>query len=689
MKRSIITSGVILAASFTLTNCALELVNSDENFNEGIPFEICAGSVDTKTTLDGLATKWASGDAINLFHAATGTAKYVSDGSFATTDAGQKSGLFTGNLASALEADESYDWYALYPYSEYISTPANTGTKGYVTVGGKIQTQDGLNSMAHLCGEVCPLYGIANDVSSDDTPAIEMNHLTSIIEIKVTNNSGRPLTVGNVSFTAPEDIVGTYYIDFVSDPVVYTGSGASYVSSTASLSVKNAEAIANGSSATFYIAVKPFEAVAGNDLKIKVNGYEKIVTVPDRQSVEFSAGKIKTLSFKYDYVVDPASPVWDLSLDSTSEATKDKIAWTSDWADMVCEKAGAGTDSNNHYPGVGQSSTRFYSNSVLTITPKAEKAVTYYTFTATTSGYASALENSTWTNVKASNATLSEPYIVTIVPKDPASPVTAVLFGTTGLTKVEIHTDTAPVFAPVINVAANSISVPATGGSSEIDYTIKNPVDGQVISASSDQTWISGFDYSVDGKITFKVAENTGEERMATITLSYDGATSINMNLTQKSPSTGDSDYFNKVTIAPVDWSGVYIIVYESGTDAYVYSCVDAAKNYVPATISDNTISSSDDIAACTVTIATMEVGYSIKINSGTNINKYISGGSSNGTTFGTAPVANTLVLNDDGTVKISNNTSTSFQFNSAVDNLRFRYFKSAQKSVCLYKLVD
>ena len=146
---------------------------------------------------------------------------------------------------------------------------------------------------------------------------------------------------------------------------------------------------------------------------------------------------------------------------------------------------------------------------------------------------------------------------------------------------------------------------------------------------------------------------------------------------------TAETSYV-KVTATPSDWSGTYLIVYESGATAYVYNGTDSeAKNYVSATISDNHIARSSAVDAVAVQIAKSGSGYSIKVPNG----KYISGGTSNGTTFNTSAVANTITLNTDGTVKINNNTTTSFQFNSASDQMRFRYFKSAQKSVYLYKL--
>lgn len=298
MKKSFIYAGAILAATISLTNCTKEINGSEAVLPEGIPFEICANPT-TKTTIDGLSTKWVAGDALNLFHAVAGSTTYTSDGSFSIAEEDLDSKKFKGTLASALE-EGNYDWYAFYPYNKKVSTPANTGTQGYVTVGGKSQTQEGNSSTAHLCGNVCPLYGVAKSVASSATPGITMKHLTSIIEVNVTNNSGADLTVSNVSFTGTEDIVGTYYIDFTGKTVAYKGSGANYISETASLTVQNGTAIADKGSATFYIAIKPFTALKGSNLTLSVNGYEKKLTLT--KDIVFTAGHIKTLGFEFDKV---------------------------------------------------------------------------------------------------------------------------------------------------------------------------------------------------------------------------------------------------------------------------------------------------------------------------------------------------------------------------------------------------
>lgn len=298
MKKITYTLAAIFASAFALTSCTKEMTDPSKDIeSQGIPFEICASVSQTRTTTDNSwNTTWVADDAINLFHAEAGTTTYVSDDKFTVENI--ESGKFKGTLAGELTAD-SYDWYAFYPYSSFNKTPAGDAQSnfGYTTIGGTSQTQTGNNSQAHLCGKPCPLYGVVKSVSKSSSPTISMQQLVSVIEVNVTNNSGEDLTVSSVSFTGTEDIVGTFYINFTGTPV-YTIKDASSVSETASLTVSEGAAIANGASAKFYLAIKPFTASSGSNLKLSVNGYEK--TKELTSDVTFAAGRIKKFSFDFD-----------------------------------------------------------------------------------------------------------------------------------------------------------------------------------------------------------------------------------------------------------------------------------------------------------------------------------------------------------------------------------------------------
>lgn len=144
---------------------------------------------------------------------------------------------------------------------------------------------------------------------------------------------------------------------------------------------------------------------------------------------------------------------------------------------------------------------------------------------------------------------------------------------------------------------------------------------------------------------------------------------------------------YKKVTQAPEDWSGTYLIVSEGDEAAFDSSLteIDVSNNYKTVKIAEGTIKTTETIA---VTIEKMADGnYSIKGANG----KYIYQASdANGLKTGAKATANTIALNADGTVDIVSG-GAHLRFNKNSDQMRFRYFKSAtytrQQAITLYKL--
>lgn len=308
MKKNLIKLGVMLAATFSLTNCTEEITTAPTPEVESRPYTIFANAPETKTVNDGLSTKWAENDSLNVSHVPSGTLDFNYNSRFDLVD------VATGRFETeCLEGEPLVlnDWYVLYPYNAKIDFPNTTAeTDAWFPVGSKasgVQTQEGNNSMAHIAGPDYPMYGVAKEVQSDELPHIMMSHLSSLVEVKVTNNADAPAAVSSIMFTAPEDVVGTYYIDITSDVPTFTPSKEWYVSNIAILTVKDAEPLAIGESASFYFAIKPFTATTGSELTINVNGTEKTITLEN--DVTFSSGKIKTINFDYDEIIEPKESI--------------------------------------------------------------------------------------------------------------------------------------------------------------------------------------------------------------------------------------------------------------------------------------------------------------------------------------------------------------------------------------------
>lgn len=430
MKRQFITWGMMLAAAFTLTNCAKEIEDPNQQpEKQGYPFEIVASTVDTKTVNEGMATKWDDDDAINLFHAEAGAEVYGANDKFTIADV--EACRFTGELTAALETTKSYDWYALYPYNSNIATPGDRAD-GYTYIGhSKGLNQTGYDNMASLKETICPLYGVAKAVASSDTPSITMNHLTSVVAIKVTNTTEEPLTITTASLTAEENIVGSYFIDITKSPVVYKASEG-FVENTAVVNVSDGTALAKGESATLYLAIKPFTAKAGTSLTLSVNDYAK--EPKDLTSdVTFHAGKIKTLNFKYDKAPTP-HVTWDLTQDSYSSAAAGKVTWTSDYVNLSLEQGESSSPANNYLGGTN-AHTRVYKDHVMTFAPVGKYKIEKIEYFVTETSYVDELTNSTWTNANVSSSGTT----VTVIPDDGHSDVSVTIGAATRFTAISVY----------------------------------------------------------------------------------------------------------------------------------------------------------------------------------------------------------------------------------------------------------
>lgn len=514
MKKLSLFLGMALAASLSLTNCTEKIEGPIAPATPaGIPFEISA-DISTKTTNDGLATQWATGDAINLFHAEAGKTDYVSDKDF-TLDA-TRDGVFTGNLSSALDPLKSYDWYAIYPYNQALETPANNATTAkYFYVGGRSDTpavQNGNNSTSHLVERYAPLWGKAANVPSNEKPSMIMQHLASVVKVKVTNTTEKPLTVNSVAFTSTEPIVGQFYIDVTGTAVEYTTAATGlYNSSTASLTVNGATPLAKGESAVYYIPIKPHTAASGSILKISVNGYEKPLTLP--KDVTFTAGKIKTLAFKFDkVVVDYVTIPWtedfsgNLSLYTLNQSSK---------------------QSSDNYAGGIAPELMVKSGGSFSVKVKADAGNYVLTFKSNRDNLtvASSDRNVTVTKNTGMEYLLNVPEggcIFTLTIKNATS------------SNARIDDIKLAVKVPVITVDNTNVSVKAEGDIVTLKYSIKYPSAGATIAAASKETWVNTFDYKTDGEVTFAVDANEGEARTATVTLSYPGADPVAVTVSQR-----------------------------------------------------------------------------------------------------------------------------------------------------------
>ena len=162
------------------------------------------------------------------------------------------------------------------------------------------------------------------------------------------------------------------------------------------------------------------------------------------------------------------------------------------------------------------------------------------------------------------------------------------------------------------------------------------------------------------------------------------------LTLTAKWKESGTTLYFEKVTsVNDITDDGLYLIVYENGEKAYAFdsslATLDATNNYKELALSALGIAVDDTSNSVIFRITKNSDGtFAILSASGNYIYRSkTSNGLEQSTTK--ANSTNTITIDAKGNVLIVS-SNTTLKFNSASDQTRFRYYKSDQSSISLYK---
>lgn len=531
MKKYSLLMGLMCAA-LSITSCSKD---NTETFDKpkGYEFELYAAP-QTRTEVDGLDMKWSADDAMNVFHAPTGTTNYSSNDQFTLAEI--ESGRFTGLITDTeFDPNGTYDWYVLYPYKSQKTTP--TLDEAYFGIGSyakSVQTQKGINNQDHICGVDIPLYGKVTNTTG--SPSLQMHHIATLFRINVINTGSADLNVTSITLTsASENLIGTYYLDITGDTPVVNPSDDNFVSKTATLNVTDG-IVAPDATGSFYLATRAFTAPEGEQLTLTVtaNGetVEKVATLS--KETTFAAGKINKLNIDIE-----GKEVVGLSLPFT-----DDFSWASEDADsntelkLVDYPEGKYSDTKKTYKGkgglkVGSSNDRGY------FTTAGLDLSEPFSVIVNAAQYGS--DNSTL-NITIGETTQSadlnataQDYVFNFEPQGNNTTVTVKIGGKRGyiyrLDIIKGHEVTLPPALEITSPA--TISVGQEGDIATITYNVQNPVEGVSVTAEADVDWINSFDYTTSGEVSFIVDTNNDASRTGVVTLSYEGAESKTVTIQQ------------------------------------------------------------------------------------------------------------------------------------------------------------
>ena len=731
MRKSLFFAGLAAAAlSFVGCNKEADLAPQSKSV------EIVLTDAQTRTVNDGMSTIWEQGDQLSVFFAPAGTTTWSANNQFTVQDV--SSNRATGTVTLEAEAN---DWYAFYPYTKQLPNPTTLNPEGsqyersgYTTVGGKIQSQKEDDNKEHLAGKSVPVFGNVKNVPANEIPAIEMKNAASVVRFKVTNGTTKALHILSVKFTAPEDIVGTYYIDFSGTTPTFEGSGATYVFDNVTVNNASPVDLAPDSNSEFYAVIKPFTAASGSKLTVEIeaenadgtNASTATKEITLTAATEFKAGYIKTFNLTYSggAEVDTFTLAEIAAMNVGDEVHTNEVLVVAKNARgiMLVENGNFLQAFNNagvtgevgdivtvsgevgEYSGLKQIVNPVVKvissgNEVVLPDPKVLDGAGMDAYASTKIEliqYVGKLTaSSTYYNVEVTGAerkgSIQYPLNTTDLNALKGKAVTATGFftGISGSTTQYVNIMSTSVVEAAVNVfdvTPPQIDLPATATSTAI--TVTGNVDWTA-EASIGAT-LTPDHGTGEGTITVTFPANTDAQVKEYAVLVRTTATGVNdefeVNITQAAAS--DEPKFVKVTSASDLVNGKYLIVSEAG-NAVLKDAADlgGGANIIAVTITSGEITVSDELKAAQFTF-----DFTNGFIKGPN-GKYIGNTSatSNGLKTSNEGIENTINLLSNGDAEIIS-SQTYLRYNSASgeSNLRFRYYKAAsyesQKAIQLYK---
>jgi len=609
MKKILLFAGLMTAAAISLTNCQPAEINIEPVRANGHTYRFTASTVDTKTTNSGMSTLWQAYDSLTVIYASAGADNYVAGEAFVDA-ASDGSTTASFSLEAAPTSAQALDWYVLFPYMNRkvsdayvtVKTPAaKEDGDGWMYVGhSNGAKQDAYNSTAHLSKSLCPMYGIARNVSGDEV-GVTMKHLTSVIEFNVVNNSGSTLKVKSVTLSATEDVVGSYFIDITGETPVFTPSGENYVYNNAEVYIENPGELAASQTAKFYLPIKPYTHDTSKtfDVFVVAEGNGSLMTAsfnlsPAGSQAVFSPGKIKkvTLNLTSSNLVEKS----DAIADAHNASSGAQVVFKDVLVSGVMKKGFFVTDNTdifyvylNNTPTVtkgqkvkvkGQISVYRGNKQIasdpapdVTVTGSGTVTLSPVTYTGADVEAAWVENNAKYVKVEATGlgtATASVEgtekilYIannnraegVTIA-KGKKYTITGYVYGKdtdSGKQRVYVYAESAEEIGggggtttdETLTLSPSSLSFEQEGGTKEVTVTSDN--ENWTVDASTVPEWLTA-DKST-GKITFTATANEETKRSATVTVKHaNGTLTANLKISQTGAVASDNLSLNPTSL--------------------------------------------------------------------------------------------------------------------------------------------
>ena len=642
---------LVAAAAMAFTSCQKEETAAPETVSATLTMH--AGVEETKTYLgEDNAVLWGKGEAVTLYVGSGETAKFFDS---ASTDAdGEKSASFTFEIDGVTAAD-SYALGGIYPASAAMDDNKNAAQYKVILPATQNQVDGNYDPSAYIM--------VLKPEMVDALPTeytASFRRATALNKVTLTNVA-EDITSVEITVPAEKYLAGRRYFDLTTGD-----SGEVYYDKSSTISVNSAF---TGNSIDVWFCSWGVELAAGEELTITMKSATKSYTrtiTANENGIRFVEGDLNTLKINmasatvedtgdfsgewlitgttsdatyaakaYSTGTNLSSPVQitvaeDGSIDEVDGLDKCKMTFTK----MIeGEYEGMYTiqDASGNYLYAASSSANQLKGGA-----SANSAHYYWTVECKDGAYSIIATKSTNRNVMQFNPNNGTPLFNCYAS---ASQTAVVLYP---------YSNVKPDTTPRITVEDTEYNVSADDETLEFSYTTKNIVGTPTVSVADGATMTSVEADAEAGIVTVIFDANAEEvEKTATLVLSYEGAEPVSVTITQAAKAAAGAAYYEKVTSAPADWSGNYLIVFGSSAHATNADNKDLIAT-TSVSITDNKIAATDALAGAVMTVTKSGNNYHMTYPDG----KYF-GMAKNASTAVTSAFDLTFIYTDSG-VKIS-----------------------------------
>ncbi|MEG0517893.1 MAG: fimbrillin family protein, partial [Bacteroidales bacterium] len=201
-----------IASTILLMGCDKNELESLPKYNANaieVTLNAAYGKTATKTSINGNTVSWKLGDQLGLYTKGTGGNNNVPF-DLNPLDDGKTSGSFFGALTAFTGSIFSYYPYKANSGVDATQVPVEIPVDGTQTYNGDYNSLgdfDAFNSYSYMVSTPVENQKLLNNAPVAIAPILNYEHVTTVLNFKLTSNAAKSLTINHIKLSCPENSV--------------------------------------------------------------------------------------------------------------------------------------------------------------------------------------------------------------------------------------------------------------------------------------------------------------------------------------------------------------------------------------------------------------------------------------------------------------------------------------------------